>query len=123
MAIDGDTKTSWASSTKDAVGAWIKFTFERKERISQIDVVNGWIPRGFPAFFPQNHRAKKITLQYDNGKNETFDLRDNNDVQVLTPTLATETESITLRVDEIYPAKDSNKPWLTISEVTFFSPK
>jgi hypothetical protein len=123
MAVDGDTKTCWASSTSDSVGAWLKFNFGSKKKISQIQIVNGWIPRGFPNFFTDNHRAKKITLQYDNGRQQTFDLKDNNDIQVLSPTLADETESVTLRVDEIYPAANVQTPWVTISEVTFFSPK
>lgn len=122
MAIDGDTKTCWASSNKDLVGAWLKFDFGAKKKVSQVQIINGWIPRGFPDFFKQNYRAKKITLRYDNGKEESFDLKDNNDVQVLFPTLANETQSVTLRVDALYPASSADKPWITISEVSFFSP-
>jgi hypothetical protein len=122
MAIDGNTKTCWASLASDTIGAWLKFDFGSKNTISQIQIVNGWIPEGYPNFFTENYRAKKITLIYDNGKKETFDLQDNNDIQTLSPVLAGDTESITLRVDGIYPASsDSEKPWVTISEVTFFS--
>ena len=64
--------------------------------------MNGWIPKGYSNFFTQNHRAKRITLEYDNGKKETFDLQDNNGIQTLSPAVAGETGSITLRVDEIY---------------------
>lgn len=121
MAIDGNTKTCWASSSKDTIGAWLKFDFGSKKSVGLIKIVNGWIPEGYPDFFTQNHRAKKITLLYDNGKKETFDLQDNNDIQELSPALADEIQSITLRVDEIYPAVSSSKnPWVTISEVQFF---
>jgi hypothetical protein len=121
MAIDGDLKTCWASSPKDTIGAWLKFDFGSKHSVGLIKIVNGWIPEGYPDFFTQNHRAKKITLFYDNGKKESFDLQDNNDIQELWPALADETQHITLRVDEIYPAvSPSKKTWVTISEVQFF---
>jgi F5/8 type C domain len=121
MVIDGNPKTCWASSATDTIGAWLKFDFGSKKSVGRIEIVNGWIPEGYPDFFTQNDRAKKITLLYDNGKMETFDLRDNNDIQALSPVLAGETQHITLRVDEIYPAvSTSDKPWVTISEVKFF---
>jgi len=121
MAVDGDASTCWAAASNDTVGAWLKFSFSARTKIDQIQIVNGWIPKGYPNFFTNNHRAKKITLIYDNGTQESFDLQDINDVQTIFPALA-DTESVTLRVDEIYPAAIGVvNPWLTISEVTFFT--
>lgn len=119
MAIDGDLNTCWASSTKDTVGSWLKFTFAAKTEIDQIQLVNGWVPQGYPDFLSQNHRVKKITLLYDNGKKETFHLSDRNVVQTFAPAHAGKTKSVTVRIDEIYPASSGDQPWVTISEVTF----
>ncbi|MGA3006929.1 MAG: discoidin domain-containing protein [Opitutaceae bacterium] len=122
MAVDGNTKTCWASSPNDTIGAWLKFNFDGPRNIAQIQIVNGWIPEGYPNFFTQNHRLKKITLLYGNGKKEAFELRDNNDIQILSPAFADKTKSVTLRVDAIYPAdSSSSNAWVTVSEVTFFS--
>jgi len=121
MTKDGNSKTCWASSTNDTAGAWLKFNIGAKVKIDQIQIINGWIPEGYPDFFTKNHRAKKITLIYDNGKEEVFQLQDHNNIQTLSPTLAGETKSVTLRIDEIHPASTGDEPWVTISEVTFFS--
>lgn len=121
MAVDGDPSTSWAASSNDTVGAWLKFNFGVRTKIDQIRIVNGWIPKGYPDFFTHNHRAKRITLIDDNGKQQSFELQDTNSVQSVSLTLG-DTESLTLRIDEIYSAANgAEEPWLTISEVVFFT--
>jgi hypothetical protein len=43
-------------------------------------------------------------------------------MQSISPTTLRATSFLTLRVDEIYPAADgADEPWLTISEVAFFT--
>ena len=121
MAIDGNLKTCWASGTNDTVGAWLKFSFDAKTKIDRIQIVNGWIPQGYPDFYTKNHRAQTITLTYDNGKEETFELKDENAVQTISPALAGETKSVTLKIDKLYAATTGDEPWVTLSEVTFFS--
>ena len=120
MAVDGDPNTTWATTSNDTVGAWLKFRFDVRTRIDQIRIINGWIPKDYSDFFTQNHRAKKITLIDDNGKQQSFELKDTNDVQSVSPSLG-DTEFLTLRIDEIYPATKGGEPSLTISEVAFFT--
>ena len=120
MVVDGDTYTCWASSTSDTIGSWLKFFFKEQAKISGVEIVNGWIPKDYPNFFSQNHRAKKITAIFDDGSQETFILKDTNTPQKILLKKKRITKTIKIRIDDIYKTEQSDEPWVTISEIIFY---
>jgi hypothetical protein len=120
MVVDGNIYTCWASSTKDTIGSWLKFFFKERVNVSSIAIVNGWIPRDYPNFFSQNHRAKKITAIFDDGSQEIFVLEDTNKVQRILLKTKRITRTIKIRIDAIYQAEQAEEPWVTISEISFY---
>jgi len=120
MAIDGNTYTCWASSTNDTIGSWLKFSFKGQAKVSGMEIVNGWIPKDYPNFFSQNHRAKKITAIFDDGSQETFVLEDTNKPQRILLKKKRMTKTVKISIDAIYQAEQVEEPWVTISEIFFY---
>ena len=118
MTVDGNIYTAWASSANDTIGSWLLYSFKEPVSLSSIIIINGWVPEGFPNFFSQNYRAKKITLVSDDGSMTSFELKDTNKIQRIS--LQTKTKTIKISIDDIYPAELSENPWVTISEVLFY---
>ena len=120
MVVDGDTYTCWASSANDIISSWLNFEFKERVAVSGIAVINGWIPRNYPDFFPSNHRAKQIILLFDDGSQETVVLKDTNENQRYLLKERKNTKFLKMQIDKIYESEKGENPWVTISEISFF---
>jgi hypothetical protein len=120
MVVDGNRYTCWASSSTDIISSWLNFEFKEPIILSSIEIINGWIPLNYPDFFQKNHRAKQITITFDNGSQEIFTLEDNNDKQRFSLKNKIFTKFIKVKIDKIYQSQQGEIPWVTISEISFY---
>jgi hypothetical protein len=102
------------------VGSWLKFEFKERVIVSGLEIINGWIPQNYPDFFQYNHRAKQITIIFDDGSQELFTLEDNNGDQKILFKERKLTKFVKVQIDKIYQATKSGEPWVTISEISFY---
>lgn len=124
QATDNNEHTCWASSHKEAVGAWVEVEFAEESRISSVMFMNGWIPseKDRPLYL-NNHRVKGVVVRTDKGESTTLTLTDGSDPQYLIPMFKQKARGVRLTISEIYPAEVSDKkdpPWVNFSEVAFF---
>ncbi len=123
-AADDNPRTCWAAASKDTVGAWIEFEFGQKANLARVRIRNGWEPKA-QGLFPYNHRAKTLTVLADGVKADTLQLKDQLEPQDFTFAKPLTAQTVRFVVDAIYDGKIGappfDDPWLTISEVTFFS--
>ncbi len=118
QAIDGDIHSCWSAESNVTSNQWIEFTLSGSNTISKIRVTNGWIPRGYPAWFKANHRAKTILITFDGTTTQKAILKDTNGPQVIRTEEPVVAHSVRVEILDIYPYEfGADKPSITVSEI------
>ena len=119
-AYDGEKSTAWQeNSGTGGIGEWIEFEFDDTYFLKKIVLINGYAKYSSTGLdrFLQNSRIKRITLRFQDGSSQYFDLRDLRESQEVSIT-PIYTKSVKLEIIDCFPGdkwKDNG-----ISEISFW---
>lgn len=121
---DGKAGTCWAAATNEARGAWLEFTFEKPACVAGLRVINGWVPdtAWLDAAYPDNHRARTLSVTTDRGEVLRCDLDDRHDPQYVRLPFQQPAQRLRATITAIYATERIHLPEpsrLTLSELTF----
>ncbi len=101
-AIDGDLETGWAEGASgQGIGESITVYFDRMYLVSGIEIYAGYQRNN--DLYNKNSRPKEVYVEFSDGSGESYILKDMNDVQNMKFANSVITDSITLRIDSVYP--------------------
>lgn len=101
-AIDGDVTTGWAEGVSgQGIGETITIYFDGMYLVSGIEIYAGY--QKSDDLYNKNSRPKEMYVEFSDGSGESCTLNDVNNVQNIQFVNPVITESITLRIDSVYP--------------------
>lgn len=100
--IDGDLTTGWAEGVSgQGIGESVTVDFDEEYLVSGIEIYAGY--QKTESLYNKNSRPKEIYLEFSDGSGEVYILEDTKDVQNMEFAVPVITNSITLRIDSVYP--------------------
>ncbi len=104
-AIDGDLATGWAEGVSgQGIGESITVYFDGMYLVSGIKIYAGYQKNNDS--YNKNSRPKEVYVEFSDGSGESCILKDMNDVQNMKFASSVITDSITLRIDSVYPGDE-----------------
>lgn len=115
--MDGSLATAWVEGQDgQGTGETIKVTFDDAYVMNGIKIYAGY--QKSDELYEKNSRPKQITLIFSDGATETIELQDMAGAQQIDLKNSVITESVTIRIDSVYPGTIFEDT--AISEVYFY---
>ncbi len=116
--MDGDKNTAWVEGAAgQGEGQFIQFSFNNTYLVNGIRIRAGYQKND--DIYYKNSRPRRIRIEFSDGRSEAFELADGSrEEQVLTFAEPTETETVSLIIESVYPGVKYEDT--CISEVILF---
>lgn len=119
MFMTDGTAASWCEGKDDdGIGEKVIFTFERRVKVTEFHVMNGY---GEADFWSKNNRVKELRITSDENKTVSVTLPDTPEKQVIKLPEAVEGKVITFTIVSVYPGTKYRDTCLT--ELAFINYK
>lgn len=115
---DQNYSTCWTEGVEgDGIGQTVTVNFESRVKINTLNIVNGY--NKTYDLYQKNNRVKKVTLIFDDGSEETVELKDSFNISQSISFTEKQTKTVKVRIDEVYKGTKYEDTCLTEMTLTY----